>query len=141
MLFLRKNRSFSCKIPEKMFCHFYRPFHTFISYSLHFWIKLNSTKLIWMCPEGQNPSQFTALEIKEYVILMLFSLGNNHFWSFLDNFRICLFSNFVSFWEILSFKIFKNVPRDLKQIWYGTVGVILSVCTQNFIFKDPDDHG
>ena len=80
MQFLRKIGHFHAKFWRKMFCHFYRPFHTFISYSLHFWIKLNSTKLIWMCPEGQNPSQFTALEIKEYVILMLFSLKNHHFW-------------------------------------------------------------
>ena len=70
---------------------FYRPFHTFISYSLHFWIKLNSTKLIWMCPEGQNPSQFTALEIQEYVILMLFPFKITIFDHFLVTLRIFFF--------------------------------------------------
>ena len=129
---------------QKMFCHFYRPFHTFIIYSLHFWIKLNSTKLIWMCPEGQNPSQFTALEIKKYVILMLFSFKNSNFCSFWPLWEIFGFFRITIFFFLRKLR-FKNFWKSttwfsVNMIWDSFLGkngrwVISSVYTQIAFFE------
>ena len=127
--------------PKKMFCHFYRPFHTFISYSLHFWIKLNSTKLIWMCPGGQNPSQFTALEIKEYVILMLFPLKFiifDHIWSlweFFVSFRILTVSEKI--WILKFLKIYHVIwcKYDIGQLRTFNLFALKIAFLRTFLFN------